>query len=107
LKKTSTNIAKRLKLGKLKLDAILDITKGINNNLSKKELIDIYKYVLIDELKIGKLVLIINTNNEWSQDLSIDTVSPNINVENDLIEIERITVLNDSTNNLFLTNLSR
>lgn len=96
--KKTTNIANRLKLGKLKLETILDITKGINNNLSKKELIGIYKHVLINELKIGKLVLIINSREKWSQELSIDTISTHINVEEDLLDLKKITVVNDPLN---------
>ena len=65
----SKNIKKRLELGKLKLDTLLEVTKGINNNLSKDELLDLYKIVLLDELKIGKLLLFSFNKEEWRQEL--------------------------------------
>ena len=53
----SQQLKKRLELGKLKLDTLLEVTKGINNNLSKDELLALYKTVLVNELKIGKILL--------------------------------------------------
>jgi len=97
----SKNIKKRLQLGKLKLDTLLEITQGINNNLSKKELTEIYKHVLIEELKIGKLVLYSNSGEKWHQELCIGTSCDSINVETDLLDIKEIKVLsNDSTEKL-------
>ena len=57
MNKQSHNTKKRLQLGKFKLDTLLEVTKGINDNLSKEELLEIYKTILLDELKIGKLLL--------------------------------------------------
>ncbi len=98
MKPQSKNIKKRLELGKLKLDTLLEVTKGINNNLSKKELTDIYKNVLIEELKIGKLVLYSNSGKIWTQELCIGTSCNNIDVEKDLLDLNEITVLNNSSN---------
>jgi sigma-B regulation protein RsbU (phosphoserine phosphatase) len=91
----SKNITKRLQLGKFKLDTLLEVTKGINNNLSKKELIKIYKQVLIQELKIGKLVLYSNSGKEWSQELCIGTPCEFIHVATDLLHIKEIQILSD------------
>jgi phosphoserine phosphatase RsbU/P len=98
LKKPTKNIKKRLQLGKLKLDTLLEITKGINNNLSKKELTEIYKHVLIKELNIGKLVLYSNSGEKWTQEICIGTECKTINVETDLLGLDEITVLNNSDN---------
>ncbi len=98
MKNQSKNIRKRLALGKLKLDTLLEITKGINNNLSKKELSSIYKRVLIDELKIGKLILYSNSGEVWNQELCIGGACSSINVNKDLLGFKEITVLTNSTN---------
>ena len=98
MSKQSKNIKKRLELGKLKLDTLLQVTKGINRNLSKNELTEIYKHVLINELKIGKLVLYNKSDNEWTQELCIGIECNSINVETDLIGIKEIKVLSSETN---------
>ncbi|MGB0883041.1 MAG: PP2C family protein-serine/threonine phosphatase [Vicingaceae bacterium] len=93
MSKQSSNTKKRLELGKLKLDTLLQVTKGINRNFSKKELTEIYKHVLIEELKIGKLVLYSNSGDAWTQELCIGIECNSINVQNDLVNIKEIKVL--------------
>lgn len=93
MSKQSSNTKKRLELGKLKLDTLLQVTKGINRNFSKKELTEIYKHVLIEELKIGKLVLYSNSGDAWTQELCIGIECNSINVQNDLANIKEIKVL--------------
>lgn len=96
--KQSKNTKKRLELSKLKLDTLLQVTKGINNNLSKNELNEIYKTVLIEQLKIGKLVLFNKSDAEWIQELCIGTECALINVNNDLLDIKEIKVLSSNKN---------
>lgn len=96
MSKQSKNIKKRLELGKLKLDTLLQVTKGINRNLSKKELTAIYKHVLIDELKIGKLVLYSSSGEKWTQELCIGIECNSINVDKDLSNINEIKVLSSN-----------
>ena len=94
----SKNIKKRLELGKFKIDTLLDITKGINNNLSKDELLNLYKTVLLDELKIGKLLLYSHNDKKWKQELCLGTDCQIINVENDLLNIKEIQVISNPEN---------
>lgn len=94
----STNIKKRLQLGQFKLDTLLDITKGINNNLSKNELLELYKTILLDELKIGKLLLFSCNNKKWKQELCLGTVCDSINVIEDLLPIKEIQVISNPEN---------
>ncbi|MBL4594561.1 MAG: PP2C family protein-serine/threonine phosphatase [Flavobacteriales bacterium] len=94
----SKNIKKRLQLGKLKLDTLLEVTKGINNNLSKNDLLNLYKTVLLDELKIGKLLLFSFNKKEWTKELCLGTNCNEINVEKDLLEITEIEVLSNDAN---------
>ncbi len=98
MSKQSKNTKKRIQLGKLKLDTLLEVTKGINNNLSKEDLLNLYKAVLLDELKIGKLLLFSHNDKEWSQELSVGTSSNNINVKEDLAHIKQINVLSNPDN---------
>ena len=94
----SKNITKRLELGKFKLETLLHITKGINNNLSKSELLDLYKSILLDELKIGKLLLFSCNNKKWKQELCLGTVCDSISVIDDLLEIKEIEVISNPKN---------
>ena len=55
---------KRLKLYSFKLNALLEITQAINENLSGEELLDRYKAILSDELSIGKIA-IYKLNDGW------------------------------------------
>jgi sigma-B regulation protein RsbU (phosphoserine phosphatase) len=98
MSKQSKNIKKRLELGKLKLDTLLEVTKGINNNLSKDELLDLYKIVLLVDLKIGKLLLFSFNKKEWRQELCLGTECKTIDVERDLIPFTEIKVLSDNEN---------
>ena len=94
----SKNIKTRLQLGKLKLDTLLEVTIGINNNLPKNELLNIYKNVLLNDLKIGKLLLFSFNNKEWKQELCVGTQCNHIDVKKDLLKYNEITVLSASEN---------
>lgn len=98
MSKQSKNTKKRLQLGKFKLDTLLDVTKAINNNLSKDELLQLYKTVLLEELKIGKLLLFSHNDEEWKQELCIGTSCNDIDVAEDLLNIKEITVLSNPEN---------
>ncbi len=94
----SKNIKKRLELGKLKLATLLEVTKAINNNLAKEELLELYKTVLLDDLKIGKILLYSFDKVEWSKELCIGTDCNEINVKNDLVDIKEIELLSNNIN---------
>lgn len=94
MSKSTQNKNKRIQLGKFKLDTLLQITKSINNNLSKKELTGLYKDVLILQLNIGKLLLYSFNGKEWYQELCEGTACDYINVTNDLLPIKEITFVN-------------
>lgn len=99
--KSSKNIKKRIDIGKLKLNKLLEVTKGINNNLPQADLFNIYKEVLIDELKIGKLLLYSFNGKEWHEELCIGTSCSIINAKRDLLSVTEIV----STNSLDNSNL--
>ncbi len=93
-----TNIKKKLKLDKLKLETLLNVTKAINNNLSKDELLNLYKTVLFDQLKIGKILLFGYNKKEWSKELCIGVECNKIVVEADLLNIKEIEVISNDIN---------
>lgn len=98
--KTISNTRKRLQLGRFKLNKLLEVTKGINNNLPQADLYSIYKEVLIDELNIGKLLLYCFNGNQWTQELCIGTSCSLINAERDLLPIKDIVGTHTLNNNI-------
>jgi sigma-B regulation protein RsbU (phosphoserine phosphatase) len=98
MSKQSKNSKKRIQLGKFKLDTLLEITQAINNNLSKDELIGIYEQILVDELKIGKLLLFSHNDKEWRQELCVGTNCTLLDVKDDLLSINKIEVLSNPNN---------
>jgi sigma-B regulation protein RsbU (phosphoserine phosphatase) len=90
----------RLKLYSFKLNALLEITKAINANLSIDELLDKYRSILQDELNIGKIV-IYKLNGAWEKILASgikkDDIA-DIDIEKDLIHFKEITFVTSSIN---------
>lgn len=80
---------------KFKLKLILKITKAINENLSVDELLQQYKQILFDELKIGKIV-VYKFNKNWEK-LLVSGISnecvDKIKVESHLSEYSEITYI--------------
>jgi phosphoserine phosphatase RsbU/P len=85
----------------LKLNALLEITKAINNNLSTAQLLDLYQDILENRLKIGKLVLF-SYDKEWTCILKygIDAEFNHIEFENELLSIKEIETISFSKGNL-------
>jgi len=92
---------KRLKFCNFKLDALLEITTAINENLSVDKILETYKHILLDELKLGKVVVFAKTF-EWELILNSSSAKnehPGIDVEKDLSEHEEITSTSSTQNN--------
>ena len=73
----------------LKLNALLEITKAINNNVSTAQLLDLYQDILENRLKVGKLVLF-SFDKEWTCILKygIGEDFNHIKFENELLGIK-------------------
>ncbi len=86
----------------LKLNLLLEITKAINNNLSKEGLLKIFEDFLRSELNIGKLVLFSNENGNWSCILKYGVGSEynQIDVKKYLLNISEITPIQFSSETL-------
>jgi phosphoserine phosphatase RsbU/P len=87
---------KRVKASRFKLNALLDVTLAINDNVSVSELTRIFENLLTDNLSIGK-VMVIKLGHQWECLLN-SGFSPDffekLNIESDLFpirEIEHVT----------------
>src|ERR1035437_1123369 len=101
-KKTSISV----KFKDLKLNLLLEVTKAINNNLSKEGLLKIFEDFLRNELNIGKLVLFSNEEKKWECILKYGVGSEynQIDVEKYLLNINEITTIqfsSEALNNSF------
>lgn len=85
----------------LKLNALLEITKAINNNLSTSQLLDLYQDILENRLQVGKLVLF-SFDKEWTCILKygISKEFNHIKFENELLEIKEIESISFTKGNL-------
>ncbi len=96
--------SKILKLQKevkdLKLNALLEVTKAINNNYSTSQLLDLYQDILENRLGVGKLVLF-SFDEDWSCILKygISDEFNHIQFESELLEIQEIETISFSKGN--------
>lgn len=88
----------KLSLLDFKLNSLLDITKAINSNNSTEKLLEIYKFILREQLGITKLMLF-TYDTSWNCILKygIKASSKEINVKNDLMKVKEITVIESSS----------
>lgn len=84
----------RLQVTKFKLNALLEITKAINESPSQEKLIRRYRDLLREELKIGKII-IYKLGESWECILSsgLQNDETSISVEKDLIKFEDISFI--------------
>ncbi|MFC2116680.1 PP2C family protein-serine/threonine phosphatase [Bacteroidota bacterium] len=91
---------KRLKLYSFKLNALLEITQAINDNLSIFHLLKRYETILKDELSIGRIA-VLKLNEKWDTILATGMEKAEvaaIDVENDLLHIKEISFVTSSPN---------
>ena len=79
----------------LELNALLEITQAINNNLSEKDLYKIYKFTLLGDLKVKRLALFVH-DEEWTCPIHFGTSEDysEAALDEQLVGIEEITYLN-------------
>lgn len=85
----------RLKLSTFKLNALLDITLAINDNVSTSELIRRYEKMLTDDLDIGK-VIVLKFSDKWECLLNSgfsNSFFKRVDMERDLLPFEEISFI--------------
>ena len=92
-------LTQMLELNEFKLNSLLEITKGINNNLSIPNILKIYEYILREQLGISKLLLYAYDQKNWKCILHFGAKGLNkkIKVAEELIHIKDITVIESSS----------
>lgn len=87
----ASKISKQKRVQDLKLNALLEITKAINNNISTGRLLDLYQDILENRLGVGKLVLF-SYDTEWKCILKygIDDQFNHVVFEDELLKIQEI-----------------
>ncbi len=85
----------RLKLSTFKLNALLDITLAINDNVSTSELIRRYEKMLTDDLDIGK-VIVLKYSDKWECLLNSgfgNNFFKKVDIERNLLPYEEISFI--------------
>lgn len=57
----------------LQLNALLGITQAINNNLPEEDLMKIYRFTLLGDLKVQKMALFVHKSDEWKHAVDFGT----------------------------------
>jgi phosphoserine phosphatase RsbU/P len=96
---SSDAMKSRLQLVNFKLNALLEITMAINENLSTGELLNRYEKILKENLNIGKVLIFKLEEREWKCILNSGfkaNIQERINVEKDLLHLTEITFITSS-----------
>jgi len=91
---------RRLKVSNFKLNSLLNITKAINENLSRNDLLKRYEQILRGSLNIGKIVMFKYENDAWECVISAGykkNASQIINVDEDLITFNEISFISSDS----------
>ena len=79
-----------------KLNVLLEVTNAINDNFSRKELFEIFKSVLKEDLEIGKLALFMH-DESWKCVIQYGfSKDVNIDISKDLLPLKEITYVNST-----------
>ena len=91
-------MSERLQLNKFKLQTLLEITKGINDNLPISQLVAIYRGIIEGELELSKLVLFTRSERGWEVLLQFgdDTLDLTNWKAEDMDSFQGITVLSQA-----------
>ena len=80
-----------------KLNSLLEITKSINYNKPVEELLEIYNFILKEQLHLRKFVLY-NLQDDWKiiSKVGVKGKIKDINIEKDILKFKSITVIESS-----------
>lgn len=87
----------KLMSNEFKLNSLLEITKSINFNKPVSELIEIYNFILREQLGIRKFVLY-NLVEDWNiiAKIGVKGKIKDLNIERDILKFKEITVIESS-----------
>lgn len=90
----NSKISRQKHLQNLKLNALLEVTKAINNNFSTSQLLDLYQDILENRLGVGKLVLF-SFDQEWHCILKygVDAEFNHLAFDEELLDIHEIKTI--------------
>lgn len=95
--KVLIELENRLKSKDFKLNSLLEITKAINSNKPVDELLEIYNYILKEQLGLRKFILF-NYQKGWQVlvKVGLKGAIKDINVEKDILKFQDMTVIESS-----------
>jgi sigma-B regulation protein RsbU (phosphoserine phosphatase) len=79
--------SEKLQLSKIKLDSLLKVTIGINENLSTNELLSLFLSILYNDLRIGKICLFVKRE-QWELKLNQGVSESALNIDWEKVEEE-------------------
>ena len=94
-----SRLRQKLKLNEFKLNTLLEVTTSINNNVPTHELFNLFKFILRNQLNIGKSILYHKDEGSWKCVMRYGTrgQEKKFDVEQDLLHIKDITVIESSS----------
>ena len=98
------NLESQIKLKDFKLNSLLEITTAINSNENVDKIIELYSFIVREQLGYDRVVLF-NRQKEWNCLLKIGYKGKvnHIDVESELARFEEITMI-ESSHSQFLSN---
>ncbi len=102
VKKQNDVLKQKIELKDIKLNSILDITTAINENLPIENLLEIYSFVLKEQLGFNKFIIIHHSEEVWSCILK-EGFKKKLIIDKLVTELKRfsdITIVDSSNNEL-------
>jgi len=95
--KILTDLENKLKSKDFKLTSLLEITNAINSNQTVSEILNIYNYILKEQLGIKKSILF-NKQKSWNVLQKTGVKGTIKDIESDILRFKEITVIESSNN---------
>ncbi len=82
----------------LQLNALLEVTQAINNNLPEEDLLKIYKFTLLADLKIQKLALFTDLDGDWTCRVHFGTAESceDVSLNPDFLDLKEVEKIEES-----------
>ncbi|MCH2231508.1 MAG: SpoIIE family protein phosphatase [Crocinitomicaceae bacterium] len=99
--KLVNNLESQIRLKDFKLNSLLEITRAINTNQKVNKIIELYSFIVREQLGYDRFVLF-NHQNEWNCLLRVGYKGKvnNIDIESELSRFEEITMIQSSQSRL-------